>query len=457
MIAWRSLEARLTLWYSLMLFLGYAVFGLGLWLAVRYAVRSTVDGILTDRLENLVEVVASDADGPEEVEEELVEYIAALPESRLAQVRNSAGERVFPQEESPSAGSAERIGFQTVELEGIPYRVLTQDIDVLEQSFEVRLASSLQSLSMVRERLAVSLLFASPLALVLCSGGGLYIARRALRPLDRIAETAAGITVGSLSSRIDVPRSRDSLERLSTTFNEMLERLESSVRRIEQFSADASHELRTPLSVIRTTSELALRHGRSDLEYRADLEEIHAQAVRLSELVEVLLALSREGAERRPVVMSEIDLLDLARGVCRPFQKEAESRGLRLEVEGPGRPVVVKGNDPSLRRLLSSLLENAFAHTRSGGITLAVRDEEAPELSVADTGEGIPEEALGRIFDRFYRVDSSRSRATGGHGLGLSIALQIAALHHAQLTAESRLGEGSRFTLRFRRKGGGDE
>jgi len=338
--------------------------------------------------------------------------------------------------------------------EGTPYRVLTKDVSILGRAFEVRLASSLQSLAMVRERLTLSLLFVAPLALVLCSGGGFYIARRALKPLDQIAETAAGITVGNLASRIAVPPTRDSLERLALTFNEMLGRLETSVHRIEQFSADASHELRTPLTVIRTTSELALRHGRSQEEYRADLKDIHAQAVRLSELIEVLLALSREGAEGRSVVMSDIDLFELASDVYGQFQKEAESKGLALAIRGPERPVRVMGNDPSLRRMIASLLENAFAHTHAGGITVSVRDDDAPELSVADTGEGIPEEALGRVFDRFYRVDSSRSRATGGHGLGLSIALRIATLHDAELTAESRLGEGSRFTVRFRRKRG---
>ena len=454
MIAWRSLEARLTVWYSLMLFLGYAIFAFGLWLAVRYAVSSAVDDLLIDRLGRLVDVVASDADGPEEVEEELVEYVAALPESNLAQIRDSTGETVFPIDEAPWEAGEVAFGFRTAQWEGVPYRVLTQGISVMDRSFDVRLASSLQSLVLVRERLAVWLLTAAPLGLLLCSGGGFFIARRSLKPLERIAETAAGITVGNLSSRIEVPPTRDSLERLALTFNEMLARLEASVNRIEQFSADASHELRTPLAVIRTTSELALRHGRTEEEYRADLRDIHVQAVRLSELIEVLLALSREGFERGPVVMSEIDLFDLASDVCRQFRKQAESRGLRLEIEGPERPVLVMGNDSSLRRLVASLLENAFAHTRAGGITVSVRDEGTAELSVSDTGEGIPEEALRRVFDRFYRVDSSRSRATGGHGLGLSIALRIATLHDGELTAESRLGEGSRFTVRFPKKEG---
>jgi len=453
-IAWRSLEVRLTAWYSLMLFLGYAIFGLALWLAVSYAVSSAVDQHLVDRLERLVDIVASEVDGPEEVEEDLVEYITALPESQLAQVRDSEGERVYPIEEDPLEANVVS-GFDTVDWDGVPYRVLTQVVSILGQSYEVRLASSLQTLVLVRERLAGALFLAAPLALLLCSGGGFYIARRALAPLDQMAETAAGITVGSLSSRIAAPPTRDALERLALTINEMLERLEISVRRIEQFSADASHELRTPLTVIRTTAELALRHGRTAAEYRADLEDIHAQAVRLSELVEVLLALSREGFDGRAVVRSEIDLLDLAADVCRQFQREAESKGLSLKLERPGRPVEVMGNDPSLRRMIASLLENALAHTTTGGITVTVKGEGPPELSVADTGEGIPEEALGKIFDRFYRVDSSRSRTTGGHGLGLSIALRIATLHDAELTVVSRLLEGSCFTVRFRRAGDG--
>ncbi len=455
MIAWRSLEVRLTAWYTLMLFLGYVIFGFGLWLAVRYSLSSAVDGLLVDRLDRLVGVVSSEADGPEEVEEDLLELVAALPESDLARVRNSEGDRVFPIEE-PAWDASDVSGFQTVESDGVPYRVLTKDVSILGQSFQVRLASSLQSLSMVRERLSASLLAAAPLALVLCSGGGLYIARRALSPIDRIAETAAGITVGNLSRRIDVPSTHDSLARLALTFNEMLERLDRSVRRIEQFSADASHELRTPLSVIRTTSELALRHGRTEEEYRADLREVHLQAVRLSELIEVLLSLSREGVETGSVEMSDVDLAGLTSEVGREFQKEAESRNLTLQVSVPDRPVTIIGNSPSLRRLVALLVENALAHTDSGGITLSVQGGAEPELNVADTGEGIPEEALGKLFDRFYRVDSSRSRTTGGRGLGLAIAQKIAALHRAEVVVASRLGEGSLFTVRFPRGGTND-
>jgi heavy metal sensor kinase len=435
-----------------MLFLGCVILGIALWLTVRYAVGAAVDDLLVDRVERLVAVVSNDADGPEEVEEELVEYIMALPESQLAQLRDERGTRVFPSEGAegllPWEATDERV-FTDVRSEGMPYRVLTQRISVLGRSYGIFLASSLQSLVMLRDRLASSLLIAAPLALVLCAGGGFYVARRALKPLDRIAAAARGVTLGSLSKRMDVPATGDSLERLAHTFNEMLSRLESSVDRLEQFSADASHELRTPLSLIRTTAELALRHGRTEAEYRADLKAIHEEAERMTELIEVLLALSREGVEGVSVAISRVDLAGLASEVCRSFGRAAEEKSLPLELDAPSSPVMVMGNDPSLRRMIASLLENAIAHTVEGGITVSVREGDGPELSVRDTGEGIPAEALPRVFDRFFRADASRSRATGGRGLGLSIARRIAELHGADLMVESRLGEGSRFTVRF--------
>ena len=440
-----------------MLFLGYAVFSAALWAMVTYSVRSAVDDSLSQRLERLVQVVATEADGPAEVEEDLTELVLAGPEGHLAQIRDSENRQVFPQTAAQAPAirwednDQERV-FRTVHTDDALYRVLVQEVVILGQTYRVLLASSLESLLVVRDRLAASFLVATPIALVLCAVGGLYTARRALRPVDRLSETASEITVGNLSKRIPVPETGDALERLSRTFNEMLERLEASVARIEQFSADASHELRTPLSVIRTTAELALRHGRSEDGYRADLRDIHAESQRLSELIEVLLTLSRAGLESRSVPMSDVNLSALASEVCRQFRPEAESKGLNLRLDTPEGSAVVVGSEPTLRRLLASLLENALAHTQAGNITVSVvHEKEGLELTVKDTGEGIPPEALGKIFDRFYRVDSVRSPSSGRLGLGLSIAKRIAELHDAELSAESEMGKGSCFKVRFRR------
>ena len=454
-MAWRSITFRLTAWYSLMLFMGYATFSVFLWLTVRSALQVGIDDLLINRLDRLVQTVTTESDGPEDVEDNMVDLLMASPEGHLAQVRDAVHRQVFPTEGKgpapvPWADTEAALRSRTVAIGPRPYRVLVRDVSMLGRSYRILLASSLDTQQVVRERLAMSCLIAAPLALFLCALGGWYIARRALKPLDDIATAAADITSSRLARRISVPGTGDVLERLSRTFNEMLERLQSSFARIEQFSADASHELRTPLSVIRTTAELALRHGATEEGYRSDLKDIHTESQRLGDLIEVLLTLARQDAGETSVQMSEIDLIRLALDVCRPLRARAESKGLALSVVAPSEPRVLIGNEASLRQLIGCLLENALAHTHAGSITVTVSEPAASlQVTVADTGEGIPEEALGKVFDRFYRVDSSRGRAGGRLGLGLSIARRIADLHGAQLTVESRLGEGSRFTLNF--------
>jgi heavy metal sensor kinase len=454
-IAWRSLELRLTLWYTLMLFAGYGVLAVLLWVTVRHAVISAVDDLLRDRAERLVELAATEIDDPEEAEEDLLEYLRVVPEGHLARIRDASGREVAEGDEEPVVPwpeGAEDRDFGDADLDGVPHRLFVRDVTVLGRPYRVLFASSLESIVLVRDRLRFSLLVATPLALLLCSGGGVFIARRALEPLDRLAETASAVTVGTLSSRIPVSPTGDSLERLERTFNDMLSRLESSVARIEQFTTDASHELRTPLSVIRTTAELALRQGRTEAEYRSDLAVIQEQSEHLTQLIDVLLGLARQGVENPSVPFSDVDLVAMGRQLVRELDEGARAKGLELRLEAPGGPVVVRGNEASLRRLVSTLLENALAHTERGGVTVSVHDSgERAEVHVADTGVGIPEEALGKIFERFYRVDPSRSRASGGLGLGLAIARRIADLHGAELTVTSRVGEGSRFTLSFSR------
>jgi heavy metal sensor kinase len=443
----RSLELRLTAWYSVILLAGYVLFGAAIWVVTSRAVRGAVDDVLEERIVRLTDIVSAEADGPEEYEEEIVDYLMGVPEGHLSRVRNAEGADFFPPSASETGLPWGEEGFRTHTRGPISYRVLVREIEVLESPFTVLVAGSLQSLTVVRNRLLASLLVATPLALLLCTAGGFFIARRALAPLNRIAEAASQVTVSSLSRRIDVPRTGDSLERLARTFNEMLGRIEASVDRIEQFTADASHELRTPLSIIRTTAELALRHGRNEEECRKDLEAIHRETQSLTGLIEVLLMLSRRGVEQAPIPMGEVDLGAVGDEVCRQHRPDAESKGLALRLERPENPVLVHGNVPALKRLAGSLLENALAHTSSGTITVSVHEDKW--LSVEDTGEGIPEESLERIFDRFYRVDSSRSRSGGRQGLGLSIARRIAELHGAEISVRSRMGEGSCFTVRF--------
>ena len=302
MSLWRSIELRLTAWYALVLFFGFLVLGIVLWSVVSYSLQASIDHQLLERGERLVATVTAELEEDdeedrdeiaEEIEEELVEFVMGLPEGNLAQIRNEDGERVFPTD-GPEPAILWREGrgepsLDTAVSGSKSYRVLVRDISIVGRHFDVLLASSLEGVSDTLHRIVTLLVVVTPIVLLLSCGGGFYIAHAALRPVDEITETAAKITLGNLSQRIPSYGTGDALERLATTVNAMLERIEISVSKIEQFSADASHELRTPISVVRTTAELALRYGRTEEGYRSDLTDIQHESERLSDLIEVLL------------------------------------------------------------------------------------------------------------------------------------------------------------------------
>jgi heavy metal sensor kinase len=295
------------------------------------------------------------------------------------------------------------------------------------------------------------MLWSVPGVLLLASMGGYWISRRALTPVDAMTEAALSIGIQNLAQRLPVPATGDELARLAETWNAMLARLESAVRRLSQFTADASHELRTPIALIRTTAELTLRRDRPAETYRQALHQILAESERMTRLVEDLLLLARADAGVPALPLERIELTPVVRDVCRQSELLAQERQLRLSAEIPDQPVYVHANDPALRRLLLLLLDNAVKYTPAGGrITVTVACEAAGSVvAVSDTGIGIPAPALPHVFERFYRVDESRHRDAGGAGLGLSIAKWIAERHHASLEAESESGRGSTFRIRF--------
>jgi signal transduction histidine kinase len=248
---------------------------------------------------------------------------------------------------------------------------------------------------------------------------------------------AAGLVLSGLSVGLGSWLSR------RIVASEDFQRLQAAWERQAAFTADASHELRTPLAVIRARAEVALRRPRSPEQYREALEDVLGSAGRMQELLEGLLVLARAGerVERRPV--------DLA-AVARAAVAEARApEGVRLEAALPEAAAMV-GDARLLRVLVDNLVVNALRHTREGAVVVALEAAEgAWRLEVRDTGEGIAPEHLGRIFERFYRVDPGRSRTDGGGGLGLSIVQAIAAQHGGRVTARSVLGEGTVMTAVF--------
>jgi len=293
-----------------------------------------------------------------------------------------------------------------------------------------------------------SILGFSALSIIALAGiGGLFLANRALRPVDRMAATAQEIGESDLSQRVDV-QSENEMGRLATTLNGMIARLEAAFSRQRQFTADASHELRTPLAVIQAESTLALEKDRTPAEYRKSLELVSQEVTYMSAVIGKLLLLARGDSGKEPLNFQEVSIKELLTELSSDVEVLARDKGLKFKL-GPLEDITVKGDRVKLRQLFLNLLENAIRYTASGGsiISAAVKRKDTAVVSVSDTGIGIPPEHLPRIFERFYRVDKARSRAEGGTGLGLAIVRYIVKAHSGKIEVESQPGRGSTFRV----------
>jgi heavy metal sensor kinase len=288
-----------------------------------------------------------------------------------------------------------------------------------------------------------------PLLVILASLLGYWLSGRALAPVNRIIESAEQIGLQNLSQRLEVPKAADELQRLTVTLNAMLERIESSVMRIRQFTANASHDLRTPLSLIRTHAELALRRHRSESEYRESLGRILSVSEETTQLVEALLTLARADAGAGHLHFVEMDLSLLLQKVANQAEVLANSKGISFSSELCASSLLVSGDSSALEKLLLAILDNAVKYTAPGGSvqlrSFAVSNEAV--IEVVDSGVGIAPQDISRIFDRFYRADQARSREVVGSGLGLSIARWIAETHKGRIEVESEVGSGSQFEI----------
>lgn len=278
---------------------------------------------------------------------------------------------------------------------------------------------------------------------------GYQIARQGIRPVEEIAMTARRITSSHLGERIAAEGYPHELASLALTFNNMLDGLESSFERISRFSADIAHDLRTPVNNIRGEAEVALARARSVDEYRDALESTLEEAVRLSDLIGNLLFLARTESPLHSLRMEPVDVGLLLHGVREYYDASAADVGVRLKGGESSEQVIAQVDRTLLQRAVGNLVSNAVAHTPEGGtVELRARLESTLVLiEVIDTGVGIPPEALPRVFDRFFRVDPSRSRASGGTGLGLSIVQGIMQLHRGTVEIVSHPGAGTRVTL----------
>jgi two-component system OmpR family sensor kinase len=289
------------------------------------------------------------------------------------------------------------------------------------------------------------------LALAVGLAGGWLISRGIVRPIARISQTAAAISASNLSGRIEAAPLDSELVGLAGVLNEMFSRLQDEFSRQTRFTADASHELRTPVALLHSQIELALKRERTPTEYREALETCLRASGRLRSLLEGLITLARADAGKLTRTLQPVDLVGLVEEVAAQHRGDAERAEIDLSTTIPGAPLEVNGDPVLLARLLANLLTNAIRHTSDGGrIQIALTaDQRQAVLSIADSGCGIPEEDLPKIFERFYRVDKARSRSSGGSGLGLAICKSIVEAHSGTIACSSKLDEGTTFVVRL--------
>jgi two-component system heavy metal sensor histidine kinase CusS len=285
---------------------------------------------------------------------------------------------------------------------------------------------------------------------------GYQIAQHGIRPVEEMATTARHISSTNLRERILPEGYPFELASLASTFNQMLDRLEESFERISRFSADIAHDLRTPVNNIRGEAEVALARARSADEYRDVLGSCLEEAVRLSNLIGDLLFLARAESPLTHLHRERVDVGELLGGVREYYEASAADGGVRLTTTVADEPVIAELDRTLLQRAVGNLVSNALAYTPPGGAVVlgTTTDFSNPDFStvrieVSDTGVGIPAEALPRVFDRFFRVDSSRTQGSGGTGLGLAIVQSIVLLHGGNVEISSQPGQGTRVTLRM--------
>ena len=316
------------------------------------------------------------------------------------------------------------------------------------QAYLLQVGVSLASMDAALKRYRGLLLWYTPAALLAAMFAAWWLSGFALAPLTRMADEARRIDVKTLERRLPVRGVDDELERVALAFNDTLARLEQAVGQMRQFSTALAHELRTPLTILRGEIELALRKaGAGDAAQRAAASQIE-EIDRLTRLIDHILTLARAESGQIQLTFAPVDVGDLAASLVEQLEPVAQARSIDLLCERAS-VVVVEGDAGWLQRLLLNLLDNALKFTgRDGRVVVRVsRDGDTARIDVQDTGIGLSTEDAQHVFERFFRADPARSAITEGAGLGLSLVQWIAESHRGAVAVQSRLSEGSTFTV----------
>ncbi|MCY3729221.1 MAG: heavy metal sensor histidine kinase [Nitrospira sp.] len=456
-----SIRVRLTIWYGGGLALIMILFAGALYVVMSRALQDQVDRSLEEAAVAASRSLEEHRFGPFLLLDDLTQAFPELalidkffqifgPQGQITLQSANIKTRNIPLSQTALQSSLQgRAVFETVRFhDEISIRLLSYPIRHGDALINIlRVGTSLRPEEEMLARLVFVLLIGSPLAVVVSMLGGWFLAGRALRPVDTITLTAQRIAGGDLTQRIETS-SKDEIGRLANTFNNMIGRLETSIRQIRQFSADASHELRTPLTITKGETELALRKPRSPEVYREVLESNLEEIDRMSRIVEELMFLSRADLGEVQVASEPVQLDALVQEIHMQAMVLGKARQVKTTL-GQVEPLQVLGDEWRLRELILNVVDNAVKYSSPGGtveISLT-QDHGMARIRVRDQGIGMTPDEQRLIFDRFYRTDAARAHAQKGTGLGLSICKWIVETHHGTIEVTSTFGQGSCFTI----------
>jgi heavy metal sensor kinase len=473
-----SVRVRLTLWYSAVLALVLLALAGGMYLLLARNAMQSTDSNLSELADAFLTTVEAELESDTSVPGLVEAAREAIAEHRFRDdafvVLDPDGRIVITSEDLPDAGGARRefprevftsesfrklahlAGWGARTFGDVAggrdgYRGVVRSFAVGSREFTLVVLQSLHRQQNVLEGIVQTFAVVIPFAVVLATAGGYFLAKKSLAPVVAMSTQAGKISASNLHQRLKIRNETDELGHLAKSFNELLDRLDASFEQQHRFMADASHELRTPVAILQGEAEVSLsRETRSPDDYRESLGIVRAEAGRLSQIVEDLFTLARADAGQHPLVKREFYLDELVTEAVHSARALALEKEIALVCE-TSEECLFFGDEGLLRRMVMNLLSNAIKYTpRGGSVSVACRTTgDRYELTVSDSGPGIPVEFQARIFDRFFRVDSARSREDGdkgGAGLGLSIARWIAEAHGGSLELMSSETKGSVFS-----------
>ncbi len=441
-----TLKFKITLWYALFLLVLLSVFSVFLYFAISELLYNSTEDLLkadTKQVMSILQVEGSVI--------RLEQPYKIITTNTYFVVFDSKGNANMDSEILPQLVNlpieSEKVRY--IKIDDIHWAVYDEPLLVDGEAMGwVRVSRSMESLINTLNNMKLIMFIAIPLYIIFASLGGLFLADRALRPIDDITKTAGAISRGDIKQRIKKPRTKDEVGRLVITFNEMLDKLESFIKKERQFTSDVSHELRTPLAVIAAEAEHLLSSFPGRSENTDSLKKILKESKKMSYIVSQLLMLYRSEEGKYELSFETLDLNVIAEEIVNEYKEIAAEKEITIDLMTDEK-IKIKADQTLITRLLVNLIDNAIRYSNKNGeirITL-FKENELTVIRVSDNGKGISEEDLPCIFDRFFQAD--RSRGTEGSGLGLSIVKWIVEAHKGTIDVESKLSQGSTFTAKL--------